>query len=112
MRAGAPPAGRMALDAPREGVLLIAAPSAAVVTTRNQFFRWTPRTARLSIIYAVVIPGFLTYVAYSTKVSSWSRPANLNSGSSAIMQCTDANGTCKGKFDFRAKRRGDLVSEY
>ena len=36
--------------------------------TRYRYFRWTPRTVRLSLLYAIAIPGALTYLAYKTEV--------------------------------------------
>jgi hypothetical protein len=36
---------------------------------RYKYFRWTPRTARISFIYVVVVPTIFAYVAYKTDVS-------------------------------------------
>ncbi|KAI2612469.1 NADH:ubiquinone oxidoreductase 6.6kD subunit [Hypoxylon fragiforme] len=55
-----------------------------MTTNRHKYFRWTPRTARISFMYLVFVPTILGIVAYKTD----------------------------GKWDFRAKRRGDLVVEY
>ncbi|KAI0881935.1 NADH:ubiquinone oxidoreductase 6.6kD subunit [Annulohypoxylon maeteangense] len=55
-----------------------------MTSNRHKYFRWTPRTARLTIAYAVVVPLILGTIAYNTD----------------------------GKFDIRAKRKGDLISEY
>ncbi|KAI1106898.1 NADH:ubiquinone oxidoreductase 6.6kD subunit [Jackrogersella minutella] len=55
-----------------------------MTTNRHKYFRWTPRTARITFIYAILVPTIAGIVAYKT----------------------DA------KWDFRAKRKGDLVSEF
>ncbi|KAK1768484.1 hypothetical protein QBC33DRAFT_535129 [Phialemonium atrogriseum] len=54
-----------------------------MITNRHKYFRWTPRTAGITFAYVVVIPGIVGYLAYKTD----------------------------GLWDFRAKRKGDLVSE-
>ncbi|RYP41223.1 hypothetical protein DL769_011597 [Monosporascus sp. CRB-8-3] len=55
-----------------------------MTTNRHKYFRWTPRTARITFMYAVFVPAMLTFMAYQTD----------------------------GKYDIRAKRKGDLISEY
>ena len=35
---------------------------------RHEYFRWTPRTAWLTIAYVVVVPGALLYLGYRTEV--------------------------------------------
>ena len=35
---------------------------------RYKYFRWTPRTAWISIAYVILFPSFLGYVAYNTDV--------------------------------------------
>ncbi|KAI2470611.1 NADH:ubiquinone oxidoreductase 6.6kD subunit [Annulohypoxylon bovei var. microspora] len=57
---------------------------ATMSSNRHKYFRWTPRTARLTVVYAVIVPVILGTIAYNTD----------------------------GKWDIRAKRKGDLVSEY
>lgn len=37
-------------------------------TNRYKYFRWTPRTALITINYMVVVPTILTVIAYSTEV--------------------------------------------
>lgn len=37
---------------------------------RHHFFRFTPRTARITFIYTIVIPAITGYVAYQTDVST------------------------------------------
>ncbi|KAF3012184.1 hypothetical protein G7054_g10016 [Neopestalotiopsis clavispora] len=53
-------------------------------TNRVKYFRWTPRTARITFMYAVFVPVLFGIVAYQTD----------------------------GKWDLRAKRKGDLISEF
>ena len=36
---------------------------------RHKYFRWTPRTAWLSFVYVLVIPGIVGYIGYTTDVS-------------------------------------------
>lgn len=42
--------------------------SSELNANRYKYFRWTPRHAWTSIIYAVAIPAALTLVAYKTEV--------------------------------------------
>jgi len=53
-------------------------------TNRHKYFRWTPRTARITFAYVVAFPAFIGYLAYTTD----------------------------GKWDFRGKRKGDTIVEY
>ncbi|KAI0851855.1 NADH:ubiquinone oxidoreductase 6.6kD subunit [Daldinia vernicosa] len=55
-----------------------------MTTNRHKFFRWTPRTARITFMYAIAVPTILGVIAYTTD----------------------------GKWDLRAKRKGDLISEF
>ncbi|KAI1747917.1 NADH:ubiquinone oxidoreductase 6.6kD subunit [Xylaria castorea] len=55
-----------------------------MTTNRHKYFRWTPRTAGITLVYAVVVPSIVGVIAYQTD----------------------------GKYDFRAKRKGDLMLEY
>ncbi|KAI1844094.1 hypothetical protein JX265_009643 [Neoarthrinium moseri] len=55
-----------------------------MTTTRHKYFRWTPRTARITFMYAVFVPAIFGVVAYQTD----------------------------GKWDLRAKRKGDLIAEF
>ncbi|KAH7308179.1 hypothetical protein B0I35DRAFT_483453 [Stachybotrys elegans] len=55
----------------------------AMQRSRHHYFRWTPRTAKITFIYVAVIPTIMGYVAYKTD----------------------------GLFDLRAKRRGDSMLE-
>lgn len=36
---------------------------------RHEYFRWTPRTAWLSLAYMAIIPGISLYAAYKIDVS-------------------------------------------
>ncbi|KAH8668312.1 hypothetical protein BX600DRAFT_548679 [Xylariales sp. PMI_506] len=53
-------------------------------TNRAKYFRWTPRTARITFMYVVFVPAIVGLIAYKTD----------------------------GKWDLRGKRKGDLLSEY
>ncbi|KAK0621328.1 hypothetical protein B0T17DRAFT_284685 [Bombardia bombarda] len=53
-------------------------------SNRYKYFRWTKRTAWINVVFVGIIPGIVGYLAYTTD----------------------------GKWDLRAKRRGDLISEY
>ncbi|KAF2011023.1 hypothetical protein BU24DRAFT_427225 [Aaosphaeria arxii CBS 175.79] len=55
-----------------------------MVVNRHKYFRWTPRTAWITVAYVVAVPALLGTVGYMTD----------------------------GKWDMRGKRRGDLVSEF
>ncbi|KAL2156185.1 hypothetical protein VTH82DRAFT_930 [Thermothelomyces myriococcoides] len=55
----------------------------SMVQNRYKYFRWTKRTARITFVYAVVIPGIIGYLGYQND----------------------------GLWDLRAKRRGDIISE-
>lgn len=41
---------------------------------RHQYFRWTPRTAKITIMYVAVVPIIFGYVAYKTDVSRLTSP--------------------------------------
>ncbi|KAF3770086.1 NADH:ubiquinone oxidoreductase 6.6kD subunit [Cryphonectria parasitica EP155] len=56
----------------------------SINSNRYKYFRWTPRTALITFNYIVAVPLILGVAAYSTE----------------------------GKWNFRAKRKGDLASEY
>lgn len=40
-----------------------------MMKTRHHYFRWTPRTAKITFIYVAVIPAIMGYIAYKTDVS-------------------------------------------
>ncbi|GAB1320470.1 hypothetical protein MFIFM68171_10680 [Madurella fahalii] len=54
-----------------------------MISNRYRYFRWTKRTAGVTFMYVAVIPSIIAYLGYKTD----------------------------GLWDFRAKRRGDLISE-
>lgn len=39
---------------------------------RHLYFRWTPRTAGISLMYIVVVPSIIGYIAYKSDVSGTS----------------------------------------
>lgn len=45
---------------------------------RHEFFRWTPRTAWLTITYVIAIPSAFLYMGYKTEVSHW--PEGVTTG--------------------------------
>ncbi|CEJ82737.1 Putative NADH:ubiquinone oxidoreductase 6.6kD subunit [[Torrubiella] hemipterigena] len=51
--------------------------------TRHQYFRWTPRTARITFMYVCVVPAIMGYIAYKTD----------------------------GRYNFLGKRKGDSILE-
>lgn len=55
-----------------------------MTTSRYRYFRWTPRTALITFNYMILVPFLVGTVAWSTE----------------------------GKYNFRAKRRGDLIVEF
>ncbi|KAI1828423.1 NADH:ubiquinone oxidoreductase 6.6kD subunit [Xylaria intraflava] len=55
-----------------------------MAANRAQYFRFTPRTAGITFLYMVVVPTIIGVIAYKTD----------------------------GKYNFRAKRKGDLIYEY
>ncbi|KAF2120179.1 hypothetical protein BDV96DRAFT_642027 [Lophiotrema nucula] len=55
-----------------------------MMVNRHKYFRWTPRTARITFIYVVAVPAVLGTLGYMTD----------------------------GKWNMRGKRRGDLISEF
>ncbi|KAH7109836.1 hypothetical protein B0J11DRAFT_544722 [Dendryphion nanum] len=55
-----------------------------MVVNRHKYFRWTPRTVWINFAYVILVPAMLGTAGYMTD----------------------------GKWDFRGKRRGDLISEF
>ncbi|KAF2672832.1 NADH:ubiquinone oxidoreductase 6.6kD subunit [Microthyrium microscopicum] len=51
---------------------------------RYKYFKWTPRTARISLVYVAIIPAAFLYVGLQTD----------------------------GKYEFRGKLRGNPIVEY
>ncbi|KAL9054528.1 MAG: hypothetical protein Q9162_004084 [Coniocarpon cinnabarinum] len=56
----------------------------SMMVERYKFFRWTPRTASITIAYVLVVPAIFGYMGFATD----------------------------GKWDMRGKRRGDTISEF
>lgn len=54
-----------------------------MTANRHNYFRWTPRTARITFMYAVVVPVIIGVIGYKTD----------------------------GNWDLRGKRKGDLLAE-
>ncbi|KAK4157950.1 hypothetical protein C8A00DRAFT_39802 [Chaetomidium leptoderma] len=54
-----------------------------MIQNRYKYFRWTKRTAGITLVYVAIIPGIIGYLGYNND----------------------------GLWDFRAKRRGDTVYE-
>ncbi|GAP90010.1 putative NADH:ubiquinone oxidoreductase subunit [Rosellinia necatrix] len=55
-----------------------------MTTNRHKYFRWSKRTAGITVMFTVLMPSILGVIAYNTD----------------------------GKFDLRGKRKGDSVYEY
>jgi hypothetical protein len=72
-----------------------------MVVNRHKYFRWTRRTAVLSFVYVMAVPATLGYFGYITDVSEMGY----------LWGWTQANSG-QGKWEFRGKRRGDLISEF
>lgn len=72
-------------------------------SNRYKYFRWTPRTVRLSVLYVIVIPGLFAYTAIQTDVGAipWT-------GSTIERNLIVAT---QGLWDLRAKRKGDVARE-
>lgn len=68
---------------------------------RHKYFRWTPRTAWITIVYVVIVPSVIGTIAYRTDVSSY--PAS---------GITKAQLRYKGKYDLRGKLRGDAITKF
>ncbi|KAL9534511.1 hypothetical protein SMMN14_02098 [Sphaerulina musiva] len=51
---------------------------------RHEYFKWTPRTARISFTFVIAIPSVALYYAWTTD----------------------------GKWEMRGKLRGDVISEF
>lgn len=39
-----------------------------MTANRHKYFRWTPRTAWITFVYAAVVPGIIGVIAYKTDV--------------------------------------------
>ncbi|KAK3898887.1 hypothetical protein C8A05DRAFT_18602 [Staphylotrichum tortipilum] len=54
-----------------------------MIQNRYRYFRWTKRTAFISFMYVIVVPGCVGYLGWKYD----------------------------GQWDMRAKRRGDMLSD-
>ena len=73
--------------------------------SRHHYFRWTPRTARITLIYVAVIPMLCGYVAYNTDVSVPQLTATGHSPG-ASSKCSQRTGPVG--FSRKAKGRHHL----
>lgn len=73
-------------------------PQIATNVNRAAYFRWTPRTARLTFIFAVAVPSVLLYAGYQTDVSCFPCPPPVSDLS------------YMPKRDWRCDRRGAPTS--
>jgi hypothetical protein len=80
---------------------------------RYKYFKWTPKTVRLSLMYVVIVPGIIGYLGYTTDVS-WTIALALMRPFNAFGECvgTVLTGYAQGKYDFRNKLRGDTIVEW
>lgn len=60
---------------------------------RHEYFRWTPRTAGLTIFYVIAVPAAFLYMGFATEVSCLSKVA-----------CTFASGSHVGGKPRRSER--------
>ncbi|KAF9872708.1 nadh: ubiquinone oxidoreductase subunit [Colletotrichum karsti] len=83
-------------------------------SNRHIYFRWTPRTARISFIYIAVVPAIIGYIGYKSDVSLPFIPGQCDDKKygQTLRRDVYANWCLlQGLFDLRAKRKGDLVYE-
>lgn len=40
-----------------------------MTSNRHIYFRWTPRTARITFMYAIVVPALVGFIGYKSDVS-------------------------------------------
>lgn len=73
-----------------------------MTVNRHKYFRWTKRTAWITFAYVALVPGLMAAAGYKYEVS-WRM---FDSG------CGHVLITGQGKWDYRGKRRGDLLSEF
>ena len=71
-----------------------------MIVNRHKYFKWTPRTTWLTLTYVVFVPAAFGYMGYMTDVRE--------------LRCSIAiaNTRAQGKWNFRAKLRGDTASEW
>ncbi|KAI1809967.1 hypothetical protein GGS20DRAFT_569441 [Poronia punctata] len=119
-----------------------------MTTNRHKYFRWTPRTAGLTFMYAIVVPSIVGVIAYQTDVSgapssemdacdlfspflfcpsldclNYEEKGSTGEKSLGIAPINlpvlgelstnvYLSPVSQGLYDLRAKRKGDLISEY
>ncbi|KAG0647029.1 hypothetical protein D0Z07_6253 [Hyphodiscus hymeniophilus] len=71
-----------------------------MMVNRHKYFRWTGRTARITLAYMVAFPAFMGYLAFTTDVSDIY----------GIKRMVLTN--LQGKWNMRGKRRGDTIVEF
>jgi hypothetical protein len=71
-------------------------------TNRVKYFRWTPRTARITFMYAVFVPVLFGIVAYQTDVSRTpvlkdlgKQPADAIELTRVVFNFSRASGICE-----------------
>ena len=93
---------------------------------RHEYFRWTPRTAWLTLVYVGIIPGAFLYLGYRTDVSRFlARGQSGGSHSLTRAQKQRHQRGClesykramlmdlsQGKYNMRGKLRGDTIAEF
>lgn len=72
-----------------------------MTTNRHKFFRWTPRTARITFMYAVFVPVIFGIVAYKTDVSR-DPLSSENAGLCILTQSVP----CVGQIRFPSEEEG------
>lgn len=75
---------------------------ADMFVNKHKYFRWTPRTAWLTIAYVVVVPSIFGYIGYTTDVGSRTCQA-IGERLIRVLQ---------GKYSFRGKLRGDTIADF
>ena len=90
-----------------------------MTSNRYKYFRWTPRTARITFAYMVVVPAIVGYIAYKTDVSAlsvcWMAPSIYLSicthekhtyRASTTSALSGEVMTCGSSKDFESEERG------
>lgn len=102
---------------------------------RWKYFRWTPRTAWITFVYVALVPSAVGYLGFMTEVSGlcegsagcggwgrgeregrgrwqWGRERNGVDGMHCYGRLADVICVYQGKYQFRGKRRGDIIQEF
>ena len=75
---------------------------------RHEYFKWTPRTAWLSVVYILAVPAGFLYMGWKTDVSS---KQQVVAGSWLIR--SRANTTCAASYEetpWRSSRHSSLTA--